>query len=85
MRIDTYNNQYRKYVNFIDRYKAASNAASASEVDSNANVESKNVSTCSEELCKREKIGTNRLLMIDKITKLYGADLDVVTVVSGVL
>ena len=75
MRIDTYNNAYRKYVNFIQKYRGASNAATASEVDSNANVESKNIATCDGELCKREKIGTNRLLMIDKITELYGEEL----------
>lgn len=75
MRIDTYNNQYRKYVNYIKKYRIPSNAATASEVDSNANVESKNIATCDGELCKREKIGCNRLLMIDKITEMYGADL----------
>ena len=75
MRIDTYNNAYRKYVNFIKKYRGSSNAATASEVDSNANVESKNIATCDGELCKREKIGTNRLLMIDKITELYGEEL----------
>lgn len=75
MRIDTYNNQYRKYVNYIKKYRTPSNAATASEVDSNANVESKNIATCDGELCKREKIGCNRLLMIDKITEMYGADL----------
>ena len=66
---DKYNSQYRKYVNFIKRYRSATNAASGSEVDANANVENKNIATCSEELCKREKIGCNRLLMIDKLTE----------------
>ena len=75
MRIDTYNNAYRKYVNFIQKYRGASNAATASEVDSNANVESKNIATCDGELCKREKIGCNRLLMIDKISEMFGTDL----------
>lgn len=72
---DKYNSQYRKYVNFIKRYRAAKNAATGSEVDANANVENKNIATCSEELCKREKIGCNRLLMIDKITEMFGSDL----------
>ena len=75
MRIDSYNNQYRKYVNFIKKYRVASNAASGSEVDANANVETKNIATCHGELCKREKIGYNRLMMIDKLTEMYGADL----------
>lgn len=75
MRIDSYNNQYRKYVNFIKKYRKASNAATGSEVDSNANVETKNIATCHGELCKREKIGYNRLMMIDKLTEMFDADL----------
>ena len=57
MLIDKYNNQYRKYVNYIKRYRQKSNAASASEVDANANVEVKNIATCDSEMAKREKIG----------------------------
>ena len=75
MSLDTYKNQYKKYVNFINKYRKAINAASGSEVDSNANVENKNITTCTGELFKREAIGTNRLLMIEKITELYGEDL----------
>lgn len=75
MRIDSYSNQYRKYVNFIKKYRKASNAATGSEVDSNANVETKNIATCHGELCKREKIGYNRLMMIDKLTEMFDADL----------
>lgn len=67
--------QYRKYVNFITKYRKASNAATGSEVDSNANVEHKNITTCSGELTKKIKIGTNRLLMIDKITEMFDVDL----------
>lgn len=74
MNIEKYNNQYRRYVNFIKKYRGNTNAATASEVDSNANVENKNVATCAEELCKREKIGCNRLLMIDKLKELYGEE-----------
>lgn len=66
---------YEKHVNFINRYKKASNASSGSEVDSNANVETKNVTTMQGELPKRDVIGTNRLLMINKITEMYGAEL----------
>ena len=62
---------YRKNVNFIKKYSKALNAASGSEVDSNANVENKNITTCMGELTKREIIGTNRLLMYDKITEMY--------------
>ena len=74
MRIDSYNNQYRKYVNFIKKYRVASNAASGSEVDANANVEAKNIATCHGEMCKREKIGYNRLMMVDKLVEMYDAD-----------
>ena len=65
---------YRKYVDFIKDYRKASNAATGSKVDANANVEHKNITTCSGELTKMVKIGTNRLLMIDKLTEMYGAD-----------
>lgn len=65
---------YRKYTNFIDRYKQASNAATGSEFDANANVENKNIATMSGELFKSESIGTNRLLMVEKLTELYGED-----------
>ena len=66
---------YEKHVNFINRYKKAINASSGSEVDANANVESKNITTMQGELPKKEIIGTNRLLMINKITEMYGSDL----------
>lgn len=75
MGIEKYKNQYTKYLNFIDRYRKAVNASSGSEVDSNANVEHKNVTTCTGEMYKKEAIGTNRLLMINKITELYGEEL----------
>lgn len=67
--------KYSKYVNFIEKYKNAANAASGSEVDANANVEHKNVTTCTGELYKKEAIGINRLLMTNKITELYGEEL----------
>lgn len=67
--------RYRSYVDFILKYRKASNAATGSEVDANANVEQKNITTCSGELTKKIKIGTNRLLMIDKITEMFGGDL----------
>ena len=66
--------KYRKYVNFINKYKDAQNAASGSEVDSNANVENKNITTCTGELPKKDMIGINRLLMIDKLTQMFGKD-----------
>ncbi len=66
---------YRRNVNFINKYKTAINASSGSEVDSNANVENKNITTCMGEIPKREIIGTNRLMMVDKLTELYGEEL----------
>lgn len=74
MRKDKYE-KYRGKINFIEDYRKAANAASGSEVDANANVEFKNITTCEGELTKKDKIGTNRLLMIDKLTKIYGAEL----------
>lgn len=70
-------NNYQKYLNFIEKYKKAINASTGSEVDSNANVECKNVTTLTGELYKKEAIGTNRLMMVNKITELYGEPLAV--------
>lgn len=67
--------KYRNYVDFIADYRNASNAATGSKFDSNANVEHKNITTCSGELTKKDKIGTNRLMMVDKLTEMFGADL----------
>ena len=64
--------KYSKYINFIDKYKKAINASTGSEVDSNANVENKNVTTLTGELFKKDAIGVNRLNMYGKIEKLYG-------------
>lgn len=66
---------YEKYVNFITKYKKAQNASTGSEVDSNANVDNKNIATMQGELPKRDLIGTNRLLMINKLTEMYGQDM----------
>ena len=74
MTVDEYKNRYQKYIDFINKYKTASNASTGSEVDSNANVESKNITTLSGEIYKREAIGTNRLLMMNKLSELYGEE-----------
>lgn len=66
---------YSKYVNFINKYKKASNASSGSEVDANANVENKNIATMQGELPKRDLIGTNRLLMWNKISEMFGEEM----------
>lgn len=65
---------YEKYINFIEKYKKAQNASTGSEVDSNANVDNKNIATMQGELPKRDLIGANRLLMINKLTEMYGEE-----------
>lgn len=67
--------KYRHSVDFIREYSQASNAATGSKFDSNANIETKNVTTLSCEIHKEADIGINRLRMIDKITELYGTEL----------
>lgn len=65
---------YRTQVNFIKKYRSALNAATGSEVDANANVENKNVATMGGEMPKRMFIGTNRLLMHDKLEALFSKE-----------
>ena len=66
---------YRKDIEFINTYQSASNAATGSKMDANANVENKNVTTETGEVPKGNFIGINRLRMTDKITSLYGEEL----------
>ena len=68
-------NKFQPEVDYINEYAAASNAATGSKYDANANVESKNVTTLTGELHKGADIGVNRLRMIQKITEMYGEDL----------
>lgn len=67
--------KYGKYVDFMKEYRSASNAATGSKYDPNANVENKNIATMDGELFKGDKIGVNRYLMYEKITSLFGQDL----------
>ena len=57
---------------FIDEYKQASNAATGSQFDSNANVATKNVATLQCEISKKDLLDINRQLTHDYIAKLYG-------------
>ena len=66
---------YRKDIDFINNYRKSSNAATGSKFDSNANVENKNIATLSGELPKGDNIGINRLMMVDKISGMFGEDL----------
>ena len=58
-------------ISFINNYINAENAATASTVDANANVDSKNIATLEAELWKDANIQINRRLLTDRITKLY--------------
>ena len=62
----------RKKRDFIKDYIAASNAATGSKFDSNANVTRKNIVTLGNELYKENNIKQNRYIMCDKIKTLYG-------------
>ena len=56
---------------FISSYIEASNAASGSKYDANANVTSKNVVTLGQELYKENNIKQNRYILTNKIKSLY--------------
>ncbi len=60
---------------FLSDYCAASNAATGSKYDANANVEHKNIATLIGELPKSNFIRLNRRLLTDSIKKLYGKEL----------
>ena len=62
----------RKKRNFIKDYIKASNAATGSKFDANANVTRKNIVTLGQELYKENNIKQNRYIMQDKIKSLYG-------------
>ena len=65
----------RKKRDFIRDYIKASNAATGSKFDANANVTRKNIVTLGQELYKENNIKQNRYIMQDKIKALYGANL----------
>lgn len=65
----------RKKRDFIKDYVAASNAATGSKFDANANVSKKNIVTMGQELYKENNIRQNRYIMQDKIRTLYGKKL----------
>lgn len=64
-----------KKQDFIKAYIEASNAASGSKFDSNANVSSKNIVTLGQELYKEDNIKQNRYILCDKIRKIYSKKL----------
>ena len=65
----------RKKQDFIKEYIKASNAATGSKFDSNANVSNKNIVTLGQELYKENNIKQNRYILCDKIRKMYSKKL----------
>ena len=59
---------------FLMDYCNASNAATGSKFDANANVEKKNIATLIGELPKKNFISLNRKLLTDRIKELYGKE-----------
>ena len=62
-------------LHFLEDYMDASNAATGSKYDANANVEHKNIATLIGELPKSSFIRLNRRLLTDRIKKMYGKEL----------
>lgn len=60
---------------FIRDYAKASNAATGSKYDANANVTEKNIVTLNGELFKGDIIKVNRTILTDKIREMYGEEL----------
>ncbi len=60
---------------FLSDYCLASNAATGSKYDANANVEHKNIATLIGELPKSSFIRLNRRLLTDRIKTMYGKEL----------
>ncbi len=75
--IETFDRGYdlKKKRDFIRDYIKASNAATGSKFDANANVNRKNIVTLGQELYKENNIKQNRYIMQDKIKALYGRNL----------
>lgn len=67
--------QQVKDIEFIHDYMKASNAATGSKFDANANVENKNIVTMGNELHKYKNILDNRKMIYDRISELYGKEL----------
>ena len=64
-----------KKQDFIKEYIEASNAATGSKYDSNANVTNKNIVTLGQELYKGNNIRQNRYILHNKIKKIYSKKL----------
>ncbi|MGM9837914.1 MAG: anaerobic ribonucleoside-triphosphate reductase [Paludibacteraceae bacterium] len=62
-------------LDFLFNYCSASNAATGSKYDANANVEKKNIATLIGELPKSNYIRLNRRMLTDRIEKMFGKEL----------
>ena len=67
--------EVRDKLKFLIDYCDASNAASGSKYDANANVENKNMATLIGELPKSNFIRLNRRLLTDRLKEIYGKEL----------
>ena len=67
--------EVKEKLDFLINYCNASNAATGSKYDANANVERKNIATLIGELPKSNFIRLNRRLLCDKIKDMYGKEL----------
>lgn len=65
----------RDKLNFLINYCDASNAATGSKFDANANVEKKNIATLIGELPKKNFINLNRKMITDRMKEMYGKEL----------
>lgn len=64
--------QVKDRLDFIRSYTEASNASSGSEVDANANVTRKTLTTLEAEMYKPYTIALNRQLVTEKLKKMFG-------------
>lgn len=63
--------QINKKISFINYYIKASNAATGSKLDANANVSAKNIATLSAEINKDINIQINRRLIYNKLIEIF--------------
>ena len=66
-----FSKQTEQDISFIRQYIQASNAATGSKFDANANIDMKNIVTMGNELHKYQNILDNRKMMYERITELY--------------
>ncbi|MDR1407741.1 MAG: anaerobic ribonucleoside-triphosphate reductase [Tannerella sp.] len=70
----TEDREVRDKLQFLMEYCDASNAATGSKYDANANVENKNMATLIGELPKSNFIRLNRRLLTDRLREMYGRE-----------